>query len=368
MKSVLIVGLPFFPYKYNYLVRSYLRQGVDVKVLLNTSSNCFTSDSQFRDMFEFSGSGRIGRVSSYFRVIKEFKPKNIDCYDYSVFTLFYVIIASLFKIHVRLWLIGGELLGDRQNLNDHSFILECYIVIKKLLTRFSLRFVDVIYAKELHHLETIKKINPKLLKRVVKIYNCVPVNEQLEVRLPDRDFLYANAVIEKRNVIDLIRSFYELKKQGISFSASIYGFNSISNEVYAARGSSYSEKALAEYRKYELEDNVKVYGFVSDIREKMLSYKFFILPADIILANYSLLEAMSFGLVPIVYPGDGYEEIVEDGINGLVVKNGDLAGTLKHALSLTDAEYSMMSKSAHEKIKNDFSLDLWENKISDNLS
>ena len=121
------------------------------------------------------------------------------------------------------------------------------------------------------------------------------------------------------------------------------------------------------YKQLKLNDCIEVHGFVKNIKDIMKDYKFFILPADIILANYALLEAMSFGLVPIIYPGDGYEVIVEDGVNGIVATDFDLTKAMIRALSLTDTEYMNMSDAAYRKIKTDFSLDLWKQKLSKHL-
>lgn len=60
---------------------------------------------------------------------------------------------------------------------------------------------------------------------------------------------------------------------------------------------------------------------------------------------------MSFGLVPIIYPGDGYEVIIEDGVNGIVATDFDLAKAMMRALSLSQTEYVKMSDAAHLKIK-----------------
>src|SRR5690606_37326994 len=46
----------------------------------------------------------------------------------------------------------------------------------------------------------------------------------------------------------------------------------------------------------------------------------FVLPADIVFANYSLLEAMSYGVVPVVGDGEGAERIVRSRENGVVVE------------------------------------------------
>ena len=365
MSKLLIVGLPFFPHKYQYQVSSYESIGLDVRVLLNSDIN----QENENKIFYYAGTNKFKRIYTYLKVLKDFSPNNIDCYDYSIFSILYIIIARLLGINVRFWLIGWELVGDTQNTNGNSFLTKFIIEFKKKLSRICLRFSNVIYAKEHHHLKTIESINPKLLKKVEKIYNCVPVSDEkpnFEIT-SKKDFLYANAVIEKRNVTSLIKSLAELRDSHIQFSATIYGFNSISNDVYAPRGTPYSEKALEFYRELKLEDKVQVFGFVGNIKEVMREYRFFVLPADVILANYALLEAMSFGLVPIIYPGDGYEVMIEDGVNGIVAKDFNLTNALQRALLLSDTEYEKMSDAAYSKIKNDFSLDLWKEKLSKHL-
>ena len=366
MRKLLIVGLPFFPHKYQYLLDSYKNIDVNVKVLLNAENGGeFISKS-----FDYAGKGKFKRIYNYLKILYFFRPKNIDCYDYSILSIVYILIARLFGINVRFWLIGGELIGDKQDFNKSSFFLNFIVDMKMHFSKICLRFANVIYAKEHHHIYTIKKINPKLLKKVEQIYNCVPVsaNKPDSIKNGKKDFLYANAVIEKRNVISLIQSLSDLRDNCISFSAAIYGFSSISNDVYAPRGMPYSEKVLDLHNKLELNDCVKVYGFVKNIKEIMTDYRFFVLPADVILANYALLEAMSLGLVPIVYPGNGYEVIVEDGVNGIVAKDYDLTKAMKRALSLSQDEYVELSDAAYSKIKNDFSLNLWQEKLSKHIS
>lgn len=369
MRKLLIVGLPFFPHKYQYVVDSYIELGIDVKVLLNSDRNPEAKDMEF---ITYAGESKLKRMLGYVRLVKEFKPRNIDCYDYSILSLFYIIIAKLLGIKVRYWLIGWELVGDHQNTNENIAFNNYIIYIKKYLSRFCLRLSDVIYAKEHHHIKSIKSISRRALKNTVLIYNCVPVqqhNPRKRDNLLDKaDFLYANAVIAKRNVIDLIDAFKSLKRKGVNFSSSIYGFNSIANDVYSKRGEQYSRKALEYYYQADLKDMVNVYGFVSDIKDVMHGYKFFLLPADIILANYALLEAMAIGLVPIVYPGDGYEEIVQDGVNGIVATDRDLETALQRAIKLCDDDYIRLSNNAHKTIKDKFSIDLWKKKLAQNIN
>lgn len=362
MNKILIVGLPFFPHKYQYVMDAYEKLGIDVKVLINSDEFKVNPPEKFY----FSGASRYKRAIAFLKVIKEFKPSNIDIYDYSIFTVFYTIAGRILGVNTRLWLIGGELVGDKQNANNKSLKTNLAVTLKKYLSWISLFFTNQIYAKENHHLESIKNVFPSLISKTVSIYNGIPVGkyspiDNFSLR---SDFIYANAVIKKRNVIDLVKSFHELISAENEFTASIYGFNSIGNEVYATRGEDYSAAVIELYNELGISSHVNTYGFVSDIKTIMDDFKFFVLPADVILANYALLEAMSKGLVPIVYPGNGYEEIIDDGINGIVASNNNLTDALVRALSLSEEEFHLMSKRAYETIKQKFSIITWSEKLS----
>lgn len=363
MPKILIVGLPFFPKKYEYAVSSYHNLDYEVKVLINAPRT--TTYSVF-PYVEFSGGGKLDRVISFFKLIRDFRPDNIDCYNYSVFSIFYVLSARLLGVNVRFWVIGGELKGGVENFNTDSILTKSYAKIKKFLTWGCVRFANAIFAKELHHLKSIESKCPIALSKTVQIHNCVPeVDYDEEGRLKAKhDFLYANAVIESRNVVSLLYAFNELKGSKLTFSASVYGFNSIANEVYAPRGHSYSAQALEVYEKLNVASHVTVHGFIKDISGIMKNFKFFVFPADVVLANYALLEAMSYGLVPIVYPGDGYEEIIVDGVNGFVAHDFNLVPVFERALLLSEQEYLQMSREANRTIIERFSVSIWENKLS----
>ncbi|WP_318517018.1 glycosyltransferase [Photobacterium leiognathi] len=370
MKKILIVGVPFYAKKYGYLLESYLKADVEPKMLLNMEDDK-NNNNEFKEYINYAGKKPLKRVLRYISVLREFKPLNIDCYDYSILSILYVLIARGLGINVRFWLIGGELRGDKSHFNKDSKLRTILTKIKMVLTKLCLLLSNTILAKEEHHVDSIKKINKKLSNKVIPFYNCVPVSERFTIRDFNSEhgcFLYANAVVESRNVYELIDSFFTLKSKNIHFTASIYGFNSISNEVYDGRGIGYSEKVLKHHKACKLDGLVNTHGFVSNITEVMKNYRFFVLPSDYILANYALLEAMSIGLVPIIYPGNGYEKIIIDGVNGIVVKDNKLDAALIRALNLTNDEYNRMSYMAHNKVLTDFSLATWPAKLSLNLN
>ncbi|MCS4308811.1 glycosyltransferase involved in cell wall biosynthesis [Rheinheimera pacifica] len=364
MEKALIVGLPFFAEKYNYMLNAYNSIGIHPRVLIN--SDCVDYGNHF-DM-HFAGRGTFSRMYNYAKTIRTYNPDFIDCYDYSILSLYYVSVAKVLGVKVRFWLIGGELKGDKTHFNRKSFFLSLFVNVKKVLTRQSLRLSDKIFAKEVHHLDSIKSIGEDLLAKVVSIYNCVPVEESYHSRSKlSKDFIYANAVIESRNVKSLVEAFSSLKKNNFVFSASIFGFNSISNVVYGVRGESYSNDVLELYKELDIGDVVSVDGFIKDISVELIKHKFFLFPAEVILANYALLEAMSLGLVPIIFPGDGYEKIITDGVNGIVAFDFDIYSALERALKLSEDDYAKMSEAAYQKIKNEFSLSHWSSKLLDTL-
>ena len=364
MKEILIVGLPFFATKYSYLMNAYLNIGVKPKVLLNM---CETKLDEPYDI-EFSGKNPFKRMYVFLKLLFMCKPDYIDCYDYSILSIYYVVVAKIFRIKVRFWLIGGELKGDKTHFNKISHMAGVFIKIKLFFTKLSLRIADVIFAKELHHLDSIELINKKLINKVVSIFNCVPISDTYQSRHGvAKDFIYANAVIESRNVLTLIEGLSLLKKRNVKFTASIYGFNSISNEVYDVRAKSYSDRALTMLHQSDLGAEVFAGGFIKEIAKEVITHRFFVFPADTILANYALLESMSVGLVPIIFPGNGYEKIITDGINGIIAYDFNLAPALERALNLSDVEYEKMSLAAYQKIKSDFSISEWSSKLLSTL-
>ncbi|MBU1761263.1 MAG: glycosyltransferase [Bacteroidetes bacterium] len=106
-------------------------------------------------------------------------------------------------------------------------------------------------------------------------------------------------------------------------------------------------------------DNLSVLKFISDPSQKYKKAKFFVLPADIIFANNSLLEAMSYGVVPLVAKQPGTEMIVEDGVNGFVFDYNEesFERAMRKAMETPDEIYISMSLAAQNQIRTHFSFD-----------
>lgn len=89
--------------------------------------------------------------------------------------------------------------------------------------------------------------------------------------------------------------------------------------------------------------------------------RFFVLHGDIVFANFSLLEAMARGVVPIVSCVQGAELIVQDGENGIVYSPNEdaLEEALDRALDLPEAQWRAWSTAARETVRDRYSIEAW---------
>lgn len=71
---------------------------------------------------------------------------------------------------------------------------------------------------------------------------------------------------------------------------------------------------------YGIEDMISIYGYHSDIMSIMHAWDAFVLTSKSEGLPMSLIEVMSFGVIPICTRVGGVPEVIEDGINGFLVE------------------------------------------------
>ena len=103
----------------------------------------------------------------------------------------------------------------------------------------------------------------------------------------------------------------------------------------------------------------------TDQKEYYLRAKYFVLPASLIYLNHSLLEAMSYGVVPIVTAAAGAEQIITNNQDGFITEytKEAFAKKMTEVLSINDSEYNQLSVKAREKIISDFSIDYYKKRL-----
>lgn len=90
-------------------------------------------------------------------------------------------------------------------------------------------------------------------------------------------------------------------------------------------------------------------GFMDDVYPELLAADFFVSASRREGQSNSLLEAMSAGVIPVVYAASGVEEVVTDGVNGLIVRESTaeaFTAAMKRAVRLSETERRRMSQAA----------------------
>jgi glycosyltransferase involved in cell wall biosynthesis len=108
-----------------------------------------------------------------------------------------------------------------------------------------------------------------------------------------------------------------------------------------------------------LESVIKFPGFVPDIESVYAATDLFVFPSHEEPLGSSLLSAMAHGLPVVAFGRGGIPEVVEDGRNGLLVKEldpGALAAAIARLLS-NPAEARRLGEAARETISSRFSAD-----------
>ncbi len=137
---------------------------------------------------------------------------------------------------------------------------------------------------------------------------------------PARLILFLGVVGERKGAFDLLEAFALARSQCGGLELSIGGKGAV-------------ERARTEARRLGVADNVDFCGWVgAEAREALLQRAdIFVLPSRNEGLPMSVLEAMARGLPVIATPVGGLPELIEDGVNGLLVPPGD-ANALARAI------------------------------------
>lgn len=188
---------------------------------------------------------------------------------------------------------------------------------------------------------------------VLELHNTVPLqpitepDESKEIRL-----LFLNMFKTWRNVSFLPEVAAALRRRGVPFEMSIVGEKSDSPGLVEE-----AQKLRAAVTAHGVADCVNVYPFSSNPSDHYRNADIFLLPANLIYCNYALLEAMSYGQVPLVNNADqDYRLIIEDAVSGYGLPlDAELWAARIAELASNRELHRSMSQSARRRIESQFS-------------
>ncbi|MGP5069668.1 glycosyltransferase [Psychrobacter faecalis] len=356
--KVCSVGYGYFPHKLEYQANSCSKLGLNYSYLVLDVGKLENKNNNKQKDFEVVQvpQSPFFRFLHYLIFIVKNKIDLIEVYDTGLLTFFYVFSAIILNKKVVVFLIGMELLPLERGEVKSS--------LKRKIKRFglflSLKLSSRIIYKELHMQSALKNYN--LLNKSFHLHNCVPVVTKLTVS-KDIDIIYINTIRKMRHPVLFLKAIKILKDSGVDFNCVMMGFHSI--DCFSNVPDIEAEKEALDYiKENNLSDCVEVLPFSNDSIRYIKRSKIFVLPSDVIYANYSLLEAMSYSCVPVVTSGDGADKVITNGVDGYICAFSEYDIFEKISLLINEQDLiAELSKKAKNKIQKKFSIDAWASKL-----
>lgn len=342
-EKTIVLGLEHFIDKIGYQSDEYKRRGIPVKYLVNDVAGLSELKAkQYKADINIVPLNLLSRVIKTLAVFITYKPKWCELYDTGRLTLLYALIAIIFRTKLIIILRGQEF--NRPGIRAFGL-------------RLSLKLCHHIISKESNLTESLLSLSINK-EKITEISNCVPLPKPAIIQNDrDIDILFLNSVRKERHVDILLMAIKELSENVPNLKVVITGFSSLDKNQHQV-DTLYEEKILAMIQELNLNDIIETHGFVQEPSHYYKRAKIFVLPADVIFLNYSLLEAMSYAVAPIVCNGEGASKIINQ-TNGKIVNfsSHELAETFKEVLS--NQLYVFLGKAAHDTIKEYHSMHTW---------
>lgn len=166
---------------------------------------------------------------------------------------------------------------------------------------------------------------------------------------------YLGRIAETKGMDYLLNACIQMKKKGIPFFLKIAGKEEV------------KDKYIPTFQK-ELGDHFIYEGVVfGETKNKFLkSLDIFVLPSFFEGLPMSLIECMSFGVVPVTTCVGSIKEIIKDEINGLFIDVKDSTSIVKQISNLNQNRTLLykLSIKAHDYIKSNFNSSVYINKLN----
>lgn len=348
----LVLGLEHFIDKIGYQAKIYNKKNIDIKYLVaNRNSNSEFFSEKYNADVEVLPKNRFLKILFVIKNIIKYKPEFVEIYDTGFMFFIYLILSAIFRKKIIVILRGQELQKcDRKRLNLNYLMHKIGVFLS---------FKYVIKEKNLVD-EYIK--NGFNEKKYIEIHNAIPMPTELLGGDKDIDLLYLNSIRKERKawfLINVIKKILELKP---NLKVVMTGFNTLDNLDNSFDPD--QEYKILDFIKYNnLSEKIKVQGFVKNSREYHSRAKIFLFPTDIVFLNYSLLESMSYGAVPLVSNGEGAEKIVNE-VNGYILPLDEEAWVSTIIELLDDPNLlEKKSKAAISMVEEQYSIEAWFEKM-----
>lgn len=300
--------------------------------LFNPGAESFLEEKGKQELLEARFLKRLKQIRSHFKKNKD-TIHHIEVYPGGRFSFLYVLLAKQYHVPV-ICVERGDL------LYYHG---QGYPRAVRFSMWFCYRYSDVVWYREPYMKPLLEKLN----KNLFFIHNAVQRNPDADNPSPsnkDITFLWLNRVIPERRY----DWFIEVLAHPDLADTQNYLVGITPNSGYQKEQQFVLEKKPA---------NLMVADYTDAPQQFYKRAQFIVLPATVVFANHAVLEAMQYGVVPVLSGQPGTSLIAEDGKEGFVFNHtkAEFEIAMLKAFHMDEAQLEQMAVAAMTKIKNEFS-------------
>ncbi len=306
---------------------------------------------------------------------KDDEKRNLRWF-FSQFYVLYSFFLNLKKNNVHLAHINMPM-GNLSIIRDSFFSILCRVLNKEYLLHFRggrysmnedipwfLKFFVNISLKKARKIIVLGNEEKGFLMNFYKVQehkivvmpNCVKIPDISAKKLPDNNtikILFLGRIDKNKGL-----------KESVDALASI---NNI-NYKFIAAGDGADKSWFLDYAEKKLKNHFDYKGIISGHQkhEVLLNSHVFLMPSYYEGLPNALLEAMSYGLVPIVTPVGSIPEVVKHEKNGILVSannHKEIKDCLKMLIRKPDI-YSVLSENSISTIKDNYSSEEYINRLN----
>lgn len=312
--------------------------GIDVKIMASGSRNVAAYKINEKIRIDRIVSDKKNKIIKIFDKLIKFRRYIKQNRDYTFISFFpdvsaYCVLASLgLKIN--------NIVSER---NDPNTIPRKKYM--KLIRNWAFRHASYcVFQTE----DAKKYFGNAIRKKSVIIQNPIntsllPIPKPIDER--ENIIIAVGRVVPQKNFGLLIRSWAKIAKEFPNWNVHIYGDTTYHNGIF-------TNSLLSEIKRMNIGNSIKFKGFSDDIYNKMNEASIYISTSDFEGMSNTMLEAMAIGTPTIATdcPIGGAKAIINDGVNGCLVKVGDEDG-IAESLKMLITDINKRKLLAKESIK-----------------
>jgi glycosyltransferase involved in cell wall biosynthesis len=200
----------------------------------------------------------------------------------------------------------------------------------------------------------LKQIRIQTPQRFIHNVIQLPDFEERNFEEKDIDFLWVNSLKDFRKVDWFLNA---LKSPELKHSkAVLLGLTDVRKDeaIYKMQIEMLAQKP----------NNLEVVPYTSP-QEFYRRSRYFILPTSLVFLNNALLEAMSYGVVPIITNAEGSDLVIDNRKNGFIsaFTEESFKAVMIECSAINKTDYQRLSREAIEKTKSAFSPAYYENQL-----